>query len=92
MTRPDRRAARRRALLGAAAVAHTQWQDECAAVRSEYRRWTASPAAQMAVAFRAYSAALDREERAADSYARLISRAGQVETGRPIALPAEGVR
>lgn len=92
MSQPDRRAVRHRELLGAAAVAHRQWRDECAAVGSAYHRWAGSPSAQKPVAFRAYGVALDREERAANRYARLLGSAGDVEREEPIALPAKGER
>jgi hypothetical protein len=88
----DGRAARQRQLLSAAGVAHGQWRDECAAVRNAYRRWAGSPLAQEPVAFRAYGAALDREERAANRYARLLGSAGHVAKEEPIALPAKGER
>ena len=90
--RLDRRAGRQRELLGAATVAYDQWRDQCAAVRIAYHGWVGSPSAENAVAFRAYTAALDREERAANSYARLIGRAGHVERGEPMVLPAVSER
>jgi hypothetical protein len=90
--RPDRRAARQRQLRHAAALAHGQWRDECAAVRSTYRRWAGSPSGQKPVSFRAYTAALDREERAADRYARLIGSGGHIEKEESIVRPAETER
>jgi hypothetical protein len=92
MSQPDRRAARHRELLRAAAVAHRQWRDECAAVRSAYHRWAGPRSAQKPVAFHAYGAALDREERATNRCARRIGSAGDVEREEPIALPAKGER
>lgn len=77
-----RRSARRRALVDGAVVAYTQWREECAAVRNAYRRWVGARAADRAYAFADYTAALDREERAATRYARLMGRAGHLrETG-----------
>lgn len=88
LIRSNRQAAQQREVRGAAVVAHGQWRDECAAVRTAYHRWTGSPSAQRPDAFRAYVEALDREERAADHYARVIGSAGHIEE-EPIALPAE---
>jgi hypothetical protein len=41
-------------------------------VRLAYDGWTSAPTADAAVAFAVYKAALDREERAAEVYSRLI--------------------
>jgi hypothetical protein len=90
--RSDGRAARRHQLLGAAAVAHAQWRDECASVRSAYRRWAGSSLPQKPSAFHAYGAALDREEYAAACYARLIDSAGDSENEKPIVLEAKDRR
>jgi hypothetical protein len=73
-----RRRARRRAVVDAAVAAYAQWRVECAAVRSAYRTWTAASASAGSVAFEAYHAALDREERAARIYARVTRRAGRL--------------
>ena len=73
--KPIRRSARQRALVDAAVVAYTQWRRECAAVRNAYRRWKGASAFERPLAFEAYNAALDREERAAKLYARLMRRA-----------------
>jgi hypothetical protein len=70
------RSARQRALVDAAVTAYAQWRSERAAVRAAYRRWIAAGAADNLLAFDAYNDALDREEHAANRYARLISRAG----------------
>lgn len=77
-----KRSARQRALVQCTLAAYTQWRAECVAVRNAYRRWIAANAAQKSFAFDDYRDALDREERAATRYARLMSRAGQLpETG-----------
>jgi hypothetical protein len=73
-----RRSARRRSLVDAAATAYAQWRSECAAVRGAYHRWVAAGAGDKASAYHAYNDALDREEHAAQRYARLIRRAGQI--------------
>jgi hypothetical protein len=72
------RAARRRAVVDAAVAAHSQWRQECSAVRSTYRQWARASAMNEPLAFDAYKAALDREEGAATLYARLIRRAGRL--------------
>jgi hypothetical protein len=76
--KPIKRAARRRAVVEAAVAAYSQWQEECAAVRSAYRRWASASAVDEPLAFDAYKAALDREQHAATLYARLIRRAGRL--------------
>jgi hypothetical protein len=78
----SRRLARKRTLVDDAVAAYTQWRDECAAVRNAYRRWLGASAVRKRLAFEDYNAALDREERAARRYARLMGRAGHLpETG-----------
>lgn len=58
-------------------LAYSEWRNECAAVRDAYRRWACARALDERAAFDAYAAALDREERAATRYARLLRRAGR---------------
>jgi hypothetical protein len=70
-----RRAARRRAVVDAALAAYGQWREECYAVQTAYRTWTAASASAGSVAFEVYQAALDREESAARTYARAMRRA-----------------
>lgn len=79
---PVRRSARQRALVDGALAAYNQWRGECAVVGNAYRRWLGASVAEKPVAFHEYNAALDREERAARCYARLMDRAGHLaETG-----------
>ena len=68
------RAARRRARVDAAVVAYRQWHSERDAVRAAYRVWVAASAFAEPLAFEAYQSALDREERAAKTYAGLMRR------------------
>jgi hypothetical protein len=68
------RAARRRARVGAAVAAYRQWHSERDAVRAAYRVWVAASAFGEPLAFEAYQSALDREERAANTYAGLMRR------------------
>ena len=53
---------------------YVDWREECAAVHSTYERWRRAPKHDTAAAFAAYSAALDREERAGNVYAALVRR------------------
>jgi len=73
------RAGRRRADIDRVLAAYSAWRRECAAVRAAYGRWARSAKSDARVAFAAYRVALDREERAAAVYARLLPRA----QGRP---------
>ena len=62
--------------------AYVEWRKECTAVWDAYRRWTAAPVADAALAFAAYGSALDREHGAAKAYAVLMRHVGHlVETG-----------
>ena len=67
-------AARRRARVDAAVAAYRQWHSERDAVRAAYRVWVAASALAEPLAFEAYQSALDREERAAKTYAGLMRR------------------
>jgi len=69
------RAGRRRAAVDDVVAAYSVWRDECAAVRSAYGRWARAPRSDACFAFAAYRVALDREEKAANVYARLLPRA-----------------
>ena len=53
---------------------YLDWREECAAVHSTYERWRRASKHETAAAFAAYSAALDREERAGNVYAALVRR------------------
>ena len=76
------RAARRRARVDAAVAAYRQWHSERDAVRAAYRVWVTASAFAEPLAFEAYQSALDREERAAKTYAGLMRRVRHLtETG-----------
>ena len=72
-----RSSTRRRARVDAAVAAYTQWRDRDA-VRAACRAWTAARASGEPLAVEACQAALDREERAAKTYAGLMSRVGDL--------------
>jgi hypothetical protein len=69
------RAGRRRAEINAVVAAYSAWRRECAGVRAAYCRWTRAARRDACFAFAAYRLALDREQHAADVYARLLPRA-----------------
>jgi len=66
------RSSRRRAQIDAVLTAYLTWQRECAEVRSAYGAWKRAAKVDASAAFVTYRLALDREERAALTYARLI--------------------
>lgn len=47
------------------------WRAACRGVDEAYRRWTAAPQAQRALAFASYRAALDLEEESANRHAAI---------------------
>jgi hypothetical protein len=53
--------------------AYVDWRQECMRVWEAYERWLSAARADAGLAFPAYLAALDREERASEVYARLIT-------------------
>jgi hypothetical protein len=54
--------------------AYGEWRDECAAVQAAYDLWTNAAAQDELLAFVAYQAALDKEERSSEVYADLVHR------------------
>jgi hypothetical protein len=59
--------------------AYVGWREECGTLRSAYGRWHGAVRRERRLAFAAYLAALDREERAAAVYHELVLHsAGQV--------------
>jgi hypothetical protein len=81
----------RRRLMDQATDAYAGWRDQCGAVERAYRYWASARGRDAATWYNAYSAALDREERAAERYARLIRRltpAADMEPARGVASAA----
>jgi hypothetical protein len=72
---------RRKRLIDEAIRAYVGWREECIAVWDTYRLWANAEASDAALAFAAYLAALDREERASGVYAQLSRRVGDVLMG-----------
>jgi hypothetical protein len=60
-------------LIDAVMDGYVSWREECAAVHAAYREWLRAGPARRALAFEDYRAALDREERAASEYQRLLA-------------------
>jgi hypothetical protein len=54
---------------------YVTWRKESDAVTASYQNWRCPPRDGRDAAFRAYAAALDREETAAAEYERLIEHA-----------------
>lgn len=68
---------------------YCEWRTACAEVQTAYGRFLGASPADRSAAFAAYSAALDREESACDSYAaqiRLIQGRFTMR-GRPLRRP-----
>jgi hypothetical protein len=78
MTRITIRSQRRRRLVNDALDAYAGWRDQCSAVEVAYCHWAAAEGNEAAVWYNAYSAAVDREERACEHYARLMRRLGDL--------------
>lgn len=78
-----------REMVDAAVIAYADWRAACTAVRDAYGGWEHALASDAELAFRAYGAALDREQAAADVYAGLMSKVGHlVESGLDYPLNA----
>jgi hypothetical protein len=61
-----------------AVLAYVEWREECEAVWDASGRWASAPPRERAYVDSAYLAALDREEAAANAYAKLIARVGDL--------------
>jgi hypothetical protein len=70
----------RERLVDEAMRAYVDWREECIAVWDAYGCWAAAGATDATLSFVAYTAALDREERASEVYADLIRRVGDLVT------------
>lgn len=70
-------------LVDEAVLAYVEWREECATVWAAYSRWTSTAADDSGGAHAAYRAALDREEAAAEVYARLVERVSELLKAAP---------
>jgi hypothetical protein len=52
--------------------AYVEWREESAQVESAYRRWATAEPSDAALAFAAYVAALDREDRASTCFEQVV--------------------
>ncbi|HTX10534.1 MAG TPA: hypothetical protein VME22_18055 [Solirubrobacteraceae bacterium] len=62
-------------LIDAVMDGYVTWREESMAVHATYREWLGASTAWRALAFEDYCEALDREERAATEYQRLLADA-----------------
>ncbi|HSZ04924.1 MAG TPA: hypothetical protein VK778_06950 [Solirubrobacteraceae bacterium] len=69
---------KRRKLVNETMDAYLGWREQCGAVWIAYSRWSAARPCDAGLWHAAYWAALDREERAAERYANLIRRLGNL--------------
>lgn len=60
--------------LDALLESYVEWREECEAVETAYDRWTGSERCDRALAYAAYHAALEREEKAATVYRSAATR------------------
>lgn len=67
----------RRRLVDEVIDAYVDWREECIFVWDAYRRWSGASRDDAVLAFAAYAAALDREERASAFYAGRVGRLAQ---------------
>jgi hypothetical protein len=59
---------------------YVSWCEECRSVWQAYQRWMDCERLERRLAFAGYLAALDREERAAQTYAEQIKRVRWIST------------
>jgi hypothetical protein len=77
--------------------AYVDWHEACLLVSDAYRSWSSATGPDLTAAFGWYMTALDREERAAEIYARLVRRVGDLAAGEhnpaaTLGAPASGAR
>jgi hypothetical protein len=71
----SRRAAHRSWLSDAVDDGYATWREENGTVAESYRGWNSADRDERSLAYAAYVAALDREERAATAYRHLVQQA-----------------
>jgi hypothetical protein len=76
--------------------AYVNWREACLRVSDAYGSWASETGPDATSAFRSYMAALEQEEQAADIYAGLVRRAGQLASSKhdvvePLGGAAPGV-
>jgi hypothetical protein len=60
---------------------YLDWREQAAAVEDAYESWAGAPAGEEGRCFAAYTAALDREEAAARSYANVLASSERLSQG-----------
>lgn len=69
----------RRLMVGDVMSAYVRWREASAHVWDADRRWRDATQADVDLAFRAYNAALEREQDACEIYAQLITELGHLK-------------
>jgi hypothetical protein len=83
----------RRETVDDAMLAYVEWREECMAVWDSHGWWASGAVEDTRGAHAAYRAALDREEAAANWYAKLIERVGElVPAGTDCPVSPSGFR
>ena len=80
---------RRRREVNKVLDAYVEWRDACVAAQVAYGAWKVRRGGDRVLAFYAYEDALDREERAANVYARVIRAFGEATGASPTQSLAE---
>jgi hypothetical protein len=70
--------------------AYVSWREACLRVSDAYGSWASGAGPDATSAFGRYIAALDQEERAAEVYAELVRRAGQLASSKHDAVQPLG--
>jgi hypothetical protein len=70
--------------------AYVSWREACLRVSDTYGSWASGTGPDATSAFGWYMAALDQEERAAEVYAGLVRRAGQLASSKHDAVEPLG--
>jgi hypothetical protein len=69
---------------------YLDWREQAAAVADAYASWEGAPAGEEGQCFAAYTAALDREQAAARSYADVLATLESSLTAARVAAPRGG--
>jgi hypothetical protein len=77
--------------------AYVDWHEACLLVSDAYHSWSNATSSDFTIAFRWYLQALDREERAAAIYERLVRRVGDLasadrDPAARLSAPTSGAR
>ncbi|HEX5192027.1 MAG TPA: hypothetical protein VFW09_04430 [Solirubrobacteraceae bacterium] len=62
---------------------YVEWREECTTVETAYARWARAERPRRALAYAAYRAALDREEKAADVYGLAVTELAGIACEQP---------